>query len=82
LIGTFFLFINGCRHDLDQDPDFQAFSSNKNIENQKDNLARIVAAGLAKAMLHQEVRDFLKNESLKQFDGDYNFLFLAKRLSN
>ena len=40
----------------------------------KDNLAESVAKNLAKSLKYKEVRAFIKSESIKTFDEDFNFL--------
>ena len=41
----------------------------------RDQLAVSFAKNLASALKQPNVRDFIKEQTTKQFDGDYNFLF-------
>jgi hypothetical protein len=63
---------------LDNPPSGGASLDNVSVEQQ--DLARIQFAKiLAKALENKEVRDFVKKESLKMFDNDYDVLYHANK---
>lgn len=78
LVLIFLLTItNQCKNDLEVKPFSQKSSSQKYLipNTVKDHLAVKLAKILAQKMLDQSVRDFIKQNALKKFDEDYNFLF-------
>jgi hypothetical protein len=63
---------NQCKNDFDIKPQDQSYLAPTST---KDQLAVKMAKILAQKMTDQSTRDFIKQNVLKKFDEDYNFLF-------
>lgn len=65
------IFVSSCQERLSVAP----FAPVQISDKQSNILKNEFATVLAKALIDKKVRDFIKNESLKQFDGDYDILY-------
>ncbi len=66
-------FATHCRNDLDVSPKSDAYLVPTTV---KDQLSTKMAKILAQKMADQATREFIKQNVLKRFDEDYNFLFV------
>ena len=67
--------INGCQKDIINDlPNNIEHPEFTRLNSIKDDLGYKIAKNLALSMHSVEIRDFIKINSIKKFDGDYNFL--------
>ncbi len=82
LVAIMLLLIYSCEDRLvdDLEPNSKLITTQEfELPTLKDEIASEVALNLATKLEHIELRNFIKEKAIEQFDGDYNFLIeLAK----
>lgn len=67
------LCLTECTNELFNDPD--NYSKNSSYEFESDNANEIFTSILAKAITNNDVKDFIKQEALKEVDKDYDVIY-------
>ena len=75
IMGVLLLF-SACQDGLNESIEPEELSHQKILakDHERDDIASQIAQNLASSLTNSEVRHFIKQKAIEQFDGDYNFL--------
>jgi len=77
LLGAGIVFTSACKKELTDDDAIseRPISEKKEVLMKIDQDIDFIAKQLASSLNEKEIRQFIKNEALKKFDGDFDILY-------